>query len=148
MRKGQLGLVELYVVGIALAMGLAACGGLWAYYKSEVKGLETQVTEKQHTIETMGQEKATCLEANAGYSAANKDWKAAVGLQNDAITALKKARDDKAKEALVAKAAAAKQSIVYQGRIKAILAQAEGIDWCKTWAQMMTNYTVIRKEPQ
>lgn len=141
----QRGLVELYVVGIVLAMGIAACGGLWAYYKSEVKGLESQVAAKQKTIETMGQEKATCLEANTGLSTANTHWAALLKEQSEALAVVQQERNDKAAEAAKAVKTATTQSISFKAREAAILAQAAGVDWCKTWGAMVTDYTVMRQ---
>lgn len=141
----QRGLVELYVVGIVLAMGIAACGGLWAYYKSEVKGLESQVVEKQKTIETMGQEKATCLEANTGLSTANTNFVGQVNECRASVVAIQKDRNDKAAEARAAKQDADRKSLDAKQRIAAIIAQAAGVDWCKTWGAMVTDYTVMRQ---
>ena len=141
----QRGLVELYVVGIALAMGIAACGGLWAYYKSEVKGLESQVAAKQKTIETMGQEKATCMEANAGLSTANTHWATLLKEQSTALAAVQTERNDMAAEAMKAVKMATIQSIDFKQRSAKILAQVAGVDWCKTWGAMVTDYTVMRQ---
>jgi len=39
----------------------------------------------------------------------------------------------------------ATQSLAFKGRTAAILAQAGGVDWCKTWGNMVTDYTAMRQ---
>ncbi len=129
---------------VLLAVVAASFAGLWAYYHTQMSALTADNVAKAKTITTMGQEKATCMEANTGLSAANTHFAEQVGVQNKAVAALVAARDAKAAEAQKAKRDAATQSIVFKGRTAAILAQAAGVDWCKTWGTMVTDYTVMR----
>ena len=129
----------------AVVVFLAAFAGLWTYYHVRMGALTADNAAKAKTIETMGQEKATCMEANTGLTAANGHFAEQVGAQNKAVAALVAQRDAKAAEARAAKGDAAKQSIVFKSRSAAILAQAAGVDWCKTWGNMVTDYTAMRQ---
>ena len=128
----------------ALVVVAAAFAGLWAYYHTQMSALTADSAAKAKTITTMGQEKATCMEANTGLSAANTHFAEQVGVQNKAVAALVAARNAKAAEAEKAKRDAATQSLAFKGRTAAILAQVAGVDWCKTWGAMVTDYTVMR----
>lgn len=141
----QRGAVELIVVGIIVAVAAAAFGGLWTFYHVKVDALETEVTTKQKVIETMGQEKATCMEANTGLSTANTHFVGQVNECKASVVAIKKDRNDKAAEARAAKQDADRKSLNAKQRIAAIIAQAAGVDWCKTWGAMVTDYTVMRQ---
>jgi len=129
----------------ALAVVAATFAGLWAYYHTQMSALTADNVAKGKTIIAMGQEKATCLEANAGLTAANGQFADQVSVQNRAVAALVAQRDAKAAEARKAKGDAAKQSLVFKSRSAAILAQAAGVDWCKTWGNMVTDYTAMRQ---
>lgn len=129
---------------VALAIVAASFAGLWAYYHTQMSALTADNAAKAKTITTMGQEKATCMEANTGLSAANAHFAEQVGVQNKAVAALVAARDAKAAEAEKAKRDAVTQSLAFKGRSAAILAQVAGVDWCKTWGAMVTDYTVMR----
>lgn len=129
----------------ALVVVLAAFAGLWTYYHVQMGALTADNVEKGKTITKMGQEKATCMEANTGLSAANGHFAEQVGVQNKAVAALVAQRDAKAAEARKAKGDAATQSLVFKSRSAAILAQAAGVDWCKTWGKMVTDYTTMRQ---
>lgn len=128
----------------ALVVVAAAFAGLWAYYHTQMSTLTADNAAKAKTITTIGQGKATCMEANTGLSAANAHFAEQVGVQNKAVAALVAARDAKVAEAEKAKRDAATQSLAFKGRTAAILAQIAGVDWCKTWGAMVTDYTVMR----
>ena len=88
----------------ALVVVLAAFAGLWTYYHVQMGALTADNVEKGKTITKMGQEKATCMEANTGLTAANGHFAEQVGAQNKAVAALVAQRDAKAAEARAAKA--------------------------------------------
>lgn len=143
--KSQRGAVELMVVGIIIAIATAAFAGQWAFYHFKVNGLEADNKAKAETIQTMGQEKATCMEANTGLSTANTHFVGQVNECRASVVAIQKDRNDKAAEARAAKADADKKSLDAKQRIAAIVAQAAGVDWCKTWGTMVTDYTTARQ---
>jgi peptidoglycan hydrolase CwlO-like protein len=141
MKKQQGIILELF----ALAVVAASFCGLWAYYHTQMSALTADNVAKAKTITAMGQEKATCMEANTGLSAANTHFAEQVGTQNRAVAALVAERDRRAAAAQQAKRDAATQSLVFKGRTAAILAKVAGVDWCKTWGTMVTDYSVMRR---
>ncbi len=141
----QRGAVELIVVSIIVAVAAAAFAGQWAFYHFKVNGLEADNKAKLATIQTMGQEKATCMEANTGLSTANHDFVGQVDECKASVVKIQKDRNDKAAEARAAKQDADRKSLDAKQRIAAIVARAAGVDWCKTWGTMVTDYTVVRQ---
>lgn len=143
--KTQRGAVELLVVGIIVAVAVAAFAGQWAFYHFKVNGLEADNKTKADTIATMATEKAECLAEKTGLTTANRDFVGQVAQCKDSVVAIQKDRNDKAAEARAAKADADRKSLDAKQRIAAIIAQAAGVDWCKTWGAMVTDYTVVRQ---
>jgi hypothetical protein len=141
----QRGLVELYVVGIALAIGAAATAGMWAYQNVKISGLETDVKTGKRAIEQIGQEKASCMVVNTGLEAANTNFVMQVNAQNKAVAAIKQERDIAESIATVAVKKAHTASLEYKSRGANILAQTAGADWCKKWGEMVTDYTTMRQ---
>jgi hypothetical protein len=131
-------LAALVIVGAAFA-------GLWTFYHIKDAALVADNVEKGKTITTMGQEKATYMESNTAYEVANKHLGELLGEQKSALVAVKLERNDKAKEAADAKKAAAQESLGFKAREAKILAQVAGVDWCKTWDKMVTDYTTVRQ---
>ena len=128
-----------------LAIVLASFAGLWAYYHTQMGMLTEDNVAKAKTITKMGQEQATCMEANTGLSTANSHFDTLVTKQNAALALIQRERNDKAAEALAEKKKAVTQGIGFKAREAAILAKAAGVDWCKTWGSMVTDYTVMRQ---
>lgn len=145
MKRGQRGAIELMVASVVAAIAVAAFGGLWAYYAAQLRLLRNDVAAKSAAITEMATEKAECTSSVTALMTANQDWVGQVNKCRVAVADIGRERDDKAAEAKKAKEAAWRASVEHKKKIVDILNQTAGVDWCKTWDRMVTDYTVMRQ---
>ena len=144
MHKHQQG--QTAVMVIAAVVAAAAFAGLWTYCSIQLKALRSDVKAKDAVIETMTKEKAECEGSKSGLKAANESWLGQVNACKLGLAEVQKERNARDLEARAAKAEAQRQSLVYKKSITDILNANAGIDWCKTWDKMVTDYTVMRQQ--
>lgn len=145
-RKLQRGTIELVVLCVAAVAALAAVGGIWTYYSTQNAKLKEDVRSKDVIIDTLTKEKAELGASVAGLKIANESWLGQVNQCKSGLAEVQKERNARDLEAKAAKADAQRQSLIHKKTIADILNANAGIDWCRTWDKMVTDYTVMRQQ--
>lgn len=146
MRRIQRGTIELVILCVVAVAALAATGGIWTYYSAQNAKLKEDIRSKNVIIDALTKEKAELGASVAGLKIANEGWLGQVNQCKSGLAEVQKERNARDLEAKAAKAEAQRQSLVHKKAITDILNANAGIDWCKTWDKMVTDYTVMRQQ--
>jgi hypothetical protein len=141
-QRGAVELIVLVIIGAAVAASFA---GLWGYYKTRLNALEKDIEIKQATITRMATEKAEVLARETALKTANENFVVMVDACRGSITELQRERNQKTAEAVAAQTEADRLSLQSKTIISDILAKTAGINWCSTWAGMVTDYVALRR---